>query len=161
MTRTARAPKPTKRTYGRGTIEARGPNVWIVRLSHRRDPATGKRVREARTVRGTRKDAERVLASLLRVQETHGPTPATSASLTLDGWMGTYLASADLTDRTRADQRYVWEHYSTPALRATALRNVSTAMLTAHVAALRARKSVHTGRPLAPRTIQIYFNVLR
>ncbi|MBA3555759.1 MAG: hypothetical protein H0W29_13495, partial [Gemmatimonadales bacterium] len=158
---TTKAGRSTKRTYGRGSIEARGPRVWIVRLSHRRDPATGKRVREARTVHGTRRDAERVLASLLQVQETHGPTPALSATLSLDGWMQTYLASADLTERTRTDQRYVWEHYSTPALRATTLRNVSTALLTAHVAALRARKSAHTGRPLAPRTVQIYFNVLR
>lgn len=151
----------TKRTYGRGTIEARGPGAWIVRLSQRRDPATGKRVRESRTVHGSRRQAERVLAELLRVQETHGPTPALSASLSLDGWVQTYLAGADLTDRTRADQRYVWEHYSTPALRATSLRNVSTALLTAHVAALRARPNAHTGRPLAARTVQIYFNVVR
>lgn len=154
-------PAGKKRTYGRGTIEARGPGVWTVRLSHGRDPATGKRVREARTVRGTRRDAERVLAALLQVQETHGPTPATSASLTLDGWMQTYLASANLTERTRADQLYVWKHYSTPALRATSLRNASTAALIAHIAVLRARPSAHTGRPLAPRTVQIYFNVVR
>jgi integrase len=150
-----------KRTYGRGAVERRGPRVWIIRLSQGRDPATGKRVRESRTVHGTRRDAERVLATLLRVQETHGPTPGTSASLTLDGWVRTYLASADLTDRTRADQTYVWEHYSTPALRSTSLRNVSTAGLTAHVAALRARPNAYTGRPLAARTVQIYFNVIR
>jgi integrase len=150
-----------KRTYRGGAIEARGPRVWIVRLSHGRDPATGKRVRSARTVHGGRRQAERVLAELLRVQETHGPAPGTSASLTLDGWVRTYLASADLTDRTRADQRYVWDHYSTPALRSTSLRNVSTALLVAHVAALRARPNAYTGRPLAARTVQIYFNVVR
>jgi integrase len=156
MTNTTR-----KRAYGRGTIEPRGHRVWLVRLSHRRDPATGKRVRESRVVHGTRRDAERVLAELLRQQEVHGPTRVASASLTLDGWLRVYLASADLSDRTRRDQLYTWEHYSTPALRATALRNVTTATLTAHVAALRARKNAHTGRPLAPRTVQIHFNGLR
>ena len=153
--------RQAKRAYGRGSVEQRGPGKWVVRLSHRRDPATGKRVREARTVRGSRRDAERVLAELLRVQETYGPTPTTSANLPLDGWLETYLANADLSGRTRTDQRYVWRLYSTPALRATPLRNVTTAMLSAHVASLRARTSAHSGRPLAPRTVQIYFNVLR
>jgi integrase len=153
--------RSSRRTYGRGSIEARGPRVWIVRLSHRRDPATGKRVRESRMVKVTRRDAERVLAELLRLQETYGPTPTTSASMSLDRWMETYMASADLSDRTRADQRWMWQHYSTPALRSTNLRNLSTALLIAHVAALRARTSAHTGRPLSARTIQIYLNVVR
>jgi integrase len=118
-------------------------------------------VRESRTVHGTRRKAEAVLAAMVRDQETHGPTPASNASRTLDGWLRVYLASADLTERTRADQTYLWDHYSTPALRGTPLRNVSTVALRAHVTALRAGTSKHTGRPLSARTVQIYFNVVR
>jgi len=150
-----------KRTYGRGTIEARGPGVWVVRLSHRTDPATGKRVREARTVRGTWRDAERVLAARLQAQDTAGPTPTTVGRLTLDAWVRQHIAAAPLAPRTRADNLRIWTTYSTPALRSTALRDVTTAMLDAFVARLRERVSERTGRPLAPRTIALAFNVIR
>jgi integrase len=150
-----------KRTYGRGTIEARDPGVWVIRLSHRTDPTTGKRIREARTVRGSRRDAERVLAELLRQQEAHGPTPTTGGRLTLDAWVRRHLAGADLSPRTRADNLRLWETYSTPALRSTRLRDVTTPMLESHVAALRERVSERTGHKLAPRTIALAFNVIR
>lgn len=150
-----------KRTYGRGAIEARRPGVWMVRLSQRRDPATGRRVRTARTVRGTRRDAERVLADLLKEQEIHGPTPTTAGRLTLDAWVRQHLAGAALSPRTRADNLRLWTTYSTPALRSTALRDVTTAMLDAWVTRLRERVSERTGRPLAPRTIALAFNVIR
>ena len=150
-----------KRTYGRGTIEARGPGAWIVRFSHRHDPATGKRVRESRTVRGTRRDAERTLADLLKEQEAHGPTPTTAARVTLDAWVRRYLAAAALSRRTRADNLRLWDTYSTPTLRSTPLREVTTAMLESHVAALRKRVSERTGRPLAARTVALALNVIR
>jgi integrase len=150
-----------KRTYGRGAIEGRDPGVWVIRLSHRTDPATGKRVREARTVRGSRRDAERVLAELLRQQEVHGPTPTTAGRLTLDAWVRQHLAAAPLSPRTRADNLRLWTTYSTPALRSTALRDVTTATLDAFVAGLRERVGERTGRSLAPRTIALAFNVIR
>ena len=53
---------PRRRTWGRGTVEQRGPDTWVVRLGGRMDPATGKRVRESRRVHGSRREAERVLA---------------------------------------------------------------------------------------------------
>jgi hypothetical protein len=73
-------------------------------LSHRRDPATGKRVRDSHTVRGSRRDAERFLRDLISQRETHGPSPTTSGRLTLDAWIKQHIASADLTARTRRDQ---------------------------------------------------------
>jgi integrase len=161
---TATAAKQTtngRRMWGAGSVSQREPGVWIVRLSHRRDPITGKRTREWRTVRGSRRDAERVLAELVRAQAAHGPTLATSASLTLDGWVRQHLASVDLSDRTRADQLKLWERHSTPALRARPLRDLTTALLTAHMAALREQVSEHTKRPLSPRTRQLYFNVVK
>jgi hypothetical protein len=63
-----------RRAWGRGNIEQSGPDKWVVRLSHGREPATGKRVRDSRTVRGSRRDAERVLADMVRERETHGPS---------------------------------------------------------------------------------------
>jgi integrase len=134
----------------------------VVRISHRTDPANdGKRIRQAYTVRGRRKDAERFLADLLREQETHGLTPTTAGRMTLDAWVRRHLAAADLSLRTRADNLRLWATYSTKQLRSTPLRDVTTAMLESHVSGLRERVSERTGHKLAPRTIALAFNVIR
>jgi integrase len=112
-------------------------------------------------VRGSRRDAERVLADMVRERETHGPTPTTGARLTLDAWIKQHLATADLSPRTRADNLDMWAHYSSPALRACALRDVTTAALDAYVAELRERVSGHTGRKLSPRTVQMFLAIIR
>lgn len=151
-----------RRTWGRGTIEARGSDIWMVRLGGRIDPASGKRVRESRRVRGSYREAERVLADMLRQRETHGPTPATGARLALHDWIEEHLrSSAKLSERTRADQRRLYLTYSTPALRATPLRDVTTALLDAFVTDLRSRRSGRTGELLSPRTVALVFNVIR
>lgn len=154
-------PAVRRRAWGRGSIEPSGPDKWIVRLSHRRDPATGKRVRDSRTVRGSRRDAERVLADMVRERETHGPTPTSGGRITLDAWIKQRIATADLSDRTRADDLDTWSRYSSPTLRSTPLRDLSTAALEAYVAELRERVSEHTGRKLAPRTVQMFVSVVR
>ncbi|MGE5231345.1 MAG: tyrosine-type recombinase/integrase [Deltaproteobacteria bacterium] len=133
----------------------------MIRVSHRRDPRTGTQVRISRTVRGTRRQAEQELKRLLEQKERRGPTPVSQARLTLDAWIRHRITTADLAARTRKDQVDLWDQYSTPALRAMPLRDVTTAMLRAHIADLRRRVSKHTGRALAPRTVQMYFNVIR
>jgi len=72
-----------------------------------------------------------------------------------------HIAAADLTERTRAGQLDLWARYSSPALRATALRDVTTAALQARVNELREHVSEHTEKKLAPRTVQIWFNIVR
>ncbi len=112
-------------------------------------------------VRGTKREAERTLAALLREREAHGPTPTTVGRLTLHEWIERYLAAAHLSARTRADQLRFWTTYSTPRLRGTPLRDLTTATLDAFVTELRERVSERTGRPLAPRTVALTFNVIR
>ncbi len=153
---------PKKRIYGRGSILQRRPGVWTVRTSHRTDPASGRRVREARTIRGSRRDAERALADLQQQQEAAGPTPVTGGKVTLDAWVKRHLStSARLSPRTRADQLRLWETYSTAALRGVPLRDVSTAMLDDFVNDLRQRVSERTGRELSPRTVALVLNVIK
>lgn len=53
-----------------GLIRRGGKHSWQVSVSAGTDPRTGRRVPTWRTVRGTRKDAERVLADLLREATT-------------------------------------------------------------------------------------------
>jgi len=153
---------PRRRTWGRGTIEARGPDTWVVRLGGRIDPASGKRVRESRRVHGSRRDAERALAEMLRQRESHGAMPTAEGRLTLHDWIEEHLrTSGKLSERTRADQRRLWLTYSTPALRSTPLRDVTTAQLDAFVTDLRMRRSERTGDVLSPRTVALVFNVIR
>ena len=91
----------TRRTYGRGTIEARGPDTWSC-ASWPDRPRHAEAGQQSRRVHGSRRDAERALAELLRQHETHGPTPATEGRLTLHDWMEGHLrTSAKLSERTR------------------------------------------------------------
>lgn len=150
----------THRRYGRGTIEQRG-DKWMVRVNHGIDPATGKRVRETRIVQGGKRAAERVLAEMVKRKEDHGATPTAQGRITLDAWVKEHLAAADLSPRTRAGQLDLWNRYSSPALRATALRDVTTALLQHRVNELREQVSDHTGKKLAPRTVQLWFSVVR
>ncbi len=60
---------------GRGSIRLkRDPDYWEVRAYAGRDPATGKHRYVSRTVRGGKRDAQRLLASLTTELETYGPT---------------------------------------------------------------------------------------
>lgn len=95
------------------------------------------------------------------VTPPHGPTPTSGGRITLDAWIKQRLATADLSDRTHSDDLDTWSRYSSPALRSTPLRDLSTAALEAYVAELREKVSEHTGRKLAPRTIQMFVSVVR
>ena len=105
--------KRTKRTWGQGTIEQRSPDTWVIRLSDRIDPATRKRCREARTIRGSKRDAERELRKMLDAKATTKLTPTTAGRRTLDAWVRQHLAGAVLSPRTRADNLRLWATYST------------------------------------------------
>ncbi len=49
----------------RGHIRKRGKNSWYLVVEGPRDPATGRRRQLTRTVRGTKREAEAVLARLV------------------------------------------------------------------------------------------------
>src|SRR5207249_5499334 len=58
----------------RGHIRKRG-DAWEVRVDVTRDPVTGKRRQLSRTVKGRKRDAEAVAASLISQQEAGVDTP--------------------------------------------------------------------------------------
>jgi integrase len=156
------------RAWGDGSIEQRGEKHFVLRVSHKRDPATGKRSRETRVFHGTRRQATAALAEMVKRRQAHGPTPASGGAVTLDAWVKRQIAHGvsrksgkPRSARTKRDQLELWTRYSTPALRAVALRDVSTAGLRAAVADLFTRKNDYTGEKLAPRTIQVFFSVVR
>ena len=79
-----------------GTIREVQPGVWTVQVSLGRDPVTGRRRRPCRTVRGNKRDAERVLARLMaEAGKAH------AASLTVQDFLeGMYFPH--LRDRVKA-----------------------------------------------------------
>jgi integrase len=155
------------RGWGEGSIEQRGEGHYVLRVSHKRDPKTGKRARETQIFDGTPKQARDALAEMVRRRKVHGPT--SGGAETLDAWVKRQIANGasrktgePRSARTKRDQLELWTRYSTPALRATRLRDVSTAGLRAHVQSLFKRENEYTkGKPLAPRTIQVFFSVVR
>ncbi len=60
---------------GRGSIRLkREPDYWEVRAYAGRDPGTGRHRYVSRTVRGGKRDAQRLLTTLTTELQTHGPT---------------------------------------------------------------------------------------
>jgi integrase len=88
----------------RGHIRKRGKASWQIAVSAGFDPVTGKRSQIFRTVKGTKKDAERELTRLLR--EVDGGTFADSGRLTLAAYLARYLEHAGTRVRASTLQRY-------------------------------------------------------
>ena len=151
-----------RRAHGAGTIEPRSAGRWVVRVSFGRDPLTGQRVREAVTVTGTRRDAEKVLRRLLVGKEGgQGPKQARSR-LTVGAWMDDFVRTdPEASAPTRRRMQQSWRLYASPRLRACLLRDLSPALLTDELARLRAHKSLRTKQLLAGRTVGIFYAILR
>jgi integrase len=158
----ATTPSTVRRTHGAGTIEARGTRRWVVRVSFGRDPLTGHRVREAVTVTGTRRDAERVLRRLLVGKEGgQGPRQARSR-LTVGAWMDEFVRTdPEASAPTRRRMQQSWRLYASARLRACLVRDLSPALLTDELARLREHVSPRTKQPLAGRTVGIFYAILR
>lgn len=52
-----------------GQLISRGKNIWLIRIFLGRDPQNGKKLFENRTVHGPKKDAERVMAEMVRERD--------------------------------------------------------------------------------------------
>ncbi|MGE0554687.1 MAG: tyrosine-type recombinase/integrase [Gemmatimonadales bacterium] len=61
-------------TRSRGQVLPRGKGAWLVRVSFGLDPATGRRIRRAKLVKGTKADATRELTAMLK-DAAHGVRP--------------------------------------------------------------------------------------
>lgn len=89
----------------RGHIRKRSKNSWAVVVELPRDPETGKRRQRWVTVRGTKKDAERVLAGLL-VEAGSGLANLPSSLLTVERYLHTWLEGSRHTVRNSTLHNY-------------------------------------------------------
>ena len=95
----------------RGHITKRSKNSWTIVLDLGRDPATGKRQQQWITVKGTKKDAERKLAELIREVDTGGfvkPSKSTVGEY-VEQWLRDY-AQAHVRPRTLEGYRERAKH---------------------------------------------------
>jgi integrase len=99
-----------------GLIRKRGRNSWQVSVSAGFDPRTGRRVRVWRTVKGTRKDAERELVRLLN-EAAHG-LPVDPGRMTVEQWLRGWLEIKRPTVCAKTYETYelLVRRYLVPAL---------------------------------------------
>lgn len=88
----------------RGTIRQRAKGSWTIQVYAGRDPVTGKKMRIARTVRGTKKEAELALAKLIHSVETGIDFNATK--LTFGQYASRWLDSKRNKVRPKTIRRY-------------------------------------------------------
>jgi integrase len=149
------------RDHGQGTIIQRGPRTWLLRLSYGTDAETGKRVREAVTVHGTRREADKKLRQLLGAKDAQEHPTRARGRLTVGAWMTTWLDDHPMAETTRERAKQCWKLYASDRLRARPLRNVTPAFVRAELKALQDTVSKRTKEPLAPRTIGYFHGILR
>jgi len=99
-----------------GMIRRRGRNSWQISVSAGFDPATGRRIRIWRTIRGTRRDAELALAKLLN-EVAHG-LPADPGRMTVELWLRRWLEIKRPTVSSKTYETYelLVRRYLIPAL---------------------------------------------
>ncbi|MDQ3964692.1 MAG: site-specific integrase [Actinomycetota bacterium] len=88
----------------RGNIRRRAKDSWTIQVYLGKDPATGKKRYASRTVRGSKRDAERALANLIRAQETGLDLAA--AKLTVAAYLDRWLDVSKQRVKPRTHFRY-------------------------------------------------------
>ena len=92
-------------TAMRGSLRQRAPGSWTLQVYLGRHPGTGRKVRKTRTIRGTKRDAERALTRWVAEIEAGGAYVQPSAETVgafLDRWLETH-AVPNLDPQTVAD----------------------------------------------------------
>jgi len=124
-----------------GHIRARGAGAWELKYDIGTDPATGRRITRYRTVRGSKRDAQRELRSLLTAVETG--THADSGKMTVGQWLQQWLDEAQHSVARKTLQRYreIVDLHLTPALGAIPLAKLQPVQIQAYYA-----KALASGR---------------
>jgi len=101
----------------KGHITKRSANSWSLVVEAGKDPETGKRRQQWHTVKGTKRDAQRALRSILDALESGTyvkPNKLTLGEWLLE-WFDTYVAM-HTTPRTQESYRSILHHHLIPAL---------------------------------------------
>ena len=137
-----------------GNIVQRSPGSWRLRYDGPGD-ASGKRKQVTETVRGTRKDAERLLRDRLTAIEKGAYVPKQKETVTeyMQRWMDSYV-STNTTVRTQQGYQGNIKRYLVPAIGGVPLQGLTARHIQRMYASmlergLSARTVVHTHRVLS------------
>lgn len=162
----------TRRGSTAGSIAEKGPGRWLVRLQLGVN-AKGKRIREHRIIRGTRKDAQRHLTDLLKRKDDGLPTMLSRQTLGqwVDEWLTHWTGSKRASTRAYYEQvlRRLFEF--DPTLGGIRLTALTPERIQHFVNDLRHTKArvrapgenrwAVTDAVLSPRTVRMYHGALR
>jgi len=147
-----------------GSVRRRGKGSWEVAIRLGRDPVTGRWRRRFITVRGAKRDAERVLAEALHKRDTGvdvAPGRLTAAEY-LRRWLRDYV-SHNCAPSTVIRYTGIIERHLIPRIGALLLRDLRPA----HIQAAYGEALAPGGRldgkpgPLSPRTVLQHHRVLK
>lgn len=141
-----------------GNLQQRGQGSWRIRVFLGRDETGTKRYVE-RTVRGTKREAQRAMAHLVvEVDEgRHVATRSTTFAEVLERWLEIKATAVEPT--TLASYRWVATTYLAPRLGRTPVDKIRVLDLDTLYARLRANGGVD-GAPLSPRTVRYCHTVV-
>ena len=143
-----------------GHLQERGPKTWRLTVYVGRDSRTGKKRYAQRTVKGTKREAERALARLVtEVDEgRHAASAAGTFGNLLDRWLETKEQSVEAS--TISSYRWVTEKYVRPGLGGARLATLKASDIDSFYVRLAAQPG-ERGKKLSPRTIRICHGVIR
>lgn len=146
-----------------GSIRRRGKGSWEVTVDLGRDPSTGRRRRRFVNVRGTKKEAERVLAEALHQRDTGidiHPGKITVAEY-LRRWLQDYAAH-NVAPSTLARYTGIVEHHLITTIGSVRLRDLRPAHIQAAYGRFLAAGGRRDGsaKGLSPRTVLHHHRLL-
>lgn len=145
----------------RGSILPKGKDRWLIRGYHAVDTDTGREIRFKKTIKGTRKDAQRALTKEFSRVEIAGE-PAKLTRETFGHWLDTWVNLHCAHTRKKTRENYKKAIARVPdTLRAKKLTAISSDHLQALLTDLAALTSTRTKKPLARTTVKGVRSVIR
>ena len=153
-----------------GEVIARGERRWMIRWSLGRDEATGRYRAKTKTIRGTRRDAERELRRIQRSRDTGGYCEPSKETLNafLDRWLES--SGSRVSPRTLADYTWLLKRYVRPHLGHFRLEQIRPLDVQEMLGALEKQTTIYgqgrkgeenkPARTLSPRTIRLAHAIL-
>lgn len=143
----------------RGSLRQRSERSWELRVYVGVDPETGRRIDQSMTLRGSRADAERELATMVAaVEATRAVGVRSTVSELLEVWFA--VAQTGWAPTTIRQTRSVLNRYLHPHFGDTNVGDVTPAAIDSVYAHLHRREG-RSGQPLAPGTLARIHVVLR
>jgi integrase len=144
----------------RGHIRARGPGAWELKYDVGVDTTTGRRITKYKTVRGTKREAERELRAILTAVD--GFTYADSTKLRVGDWLHQWLDEAQHAVARKTLERYreIVERHLIPALGSIPLGKLQPIHIQAYYAAALASGRRDGTGGLSARTVNHHDRVL-